>query len=182
MLQSPARQIGVSRSVMRQNKAQYRVRPQNEGFTVMHTSQWPPPIKREPPEPKFEGNKPKSWHRPFFIYLGSLYFLFTSLLIYFFVPSLRNAVEAMTQYQNRPPPSYFWNFHYLLLLYYAPPFHFAAACLAVASGAGSLTALWQFAVAVNSRRRFILATLCFFASLLPGSLAFYLVYLEYGYL
>lgn len=31
MLQSPARQIGVSRSVVRQNKAQYRVRPLNIG-------------------------------------------------------------------------------------------------------------------------------------------------------
>lgn len=140
---------------------------------------WPPLIPREAlglPQ----GNQ--SSCGAFYVFLGLLYFSFAVFLIFSLVPPCRDFILAIErQHDFTPEPAVIQRYFYLSLLYYAPPFRFAAGCLAVSSAAGSIIALWQFAVAVNKSRRFILPVICLFASVLPGSLSVYLAYCELPY-
>jgi hypothetical protein len=144
---------------------------------MAQSDQWPPHIQHKALEPK---HNEKRWIGSFIIYMSLLYLALVVFLIYLLVPPFREAVYRFDRYRAyEPPPACIWNFHYLLLLYYAPSFHFTAGCLVAVSTVGSAIAFCKFARAVNGHGRLVPAVACFLASALPGSLAYCLAYLVY---
>ena len=125
---------------------------------------WPPPIQRSF---KVTQRDSRQWVRRFAFGISFVYVFFIPFLFCLLVPSVRDSIEQFELHRDAPP-------------YDLAFFRFTAGCFVVTSIIGGAISGSRFLLAASRHDSLLPSVIGLIASLLPGSVSYYLAYLEFG--